>query len=156
MTKAEASADLGRCLREAAARGGEERRRGKGFFEERRRRRGAGRRDEPTALEEESVIGDGDDDDFEEGRGAIAAAGNLAPRSTREGFNTAAGLSVEAEAMAFILERSQGRLFKSREERVNALSLANEKKEKRANEVFRPVASAAPPGVAPPVPRARL
>ena len=112
MTTAEASADLGRCLREAAARGGEGRGRGKGFFEERRRRRGAGRRDEPTALEE-SVIGD---DAFEEGRGAIAAAGNLAPRSTPDGLAAAAVLSVEAEAMAFILERSltrRGRLFKS-------------------------------------------
>jgi hypothetical protein len=61
------------------------------------------RRDQPTTPELESVIGDGDGEK-DEGRGATAAEGNLAPRPTRDGLAAVAGPSVEAaEAVAFIL-----------------------------------------------------
>jgi hypothetical protein len=108
------------------------------------------RRDQPTTPELESVIGDGDGEK-DEGRGATAAEGNLAPRPTRDGLAAVAGPSVEAaEAVAFILAVvDEGKIIQNkRRERALACSFANE--------VFRAVASAAPPGVASPVPTARI
>ena len=108
MTAAEAaaSADLGLlCLPGAAARGGA------------RRARAGPTRDEPTTPELESVIGDGDDDDEkDEGRGAIAAAGNLlAPRLVQDGLAAAVGLSVgAAEAMALVVELARGKIIQER------------------------------------------
>ena len=107
MTAAEAaaSADLGLlCLPGAAARGGA------------RRARAGPTRDEPTTPELESVIGDGDDDEKDEGRGAIAAAGNLlAPRLVQDGLAAAVGLSVgAAEAMALVVELARGKIIQER------------------------------------------
>ena len=125
MTAEAASADLG-LSRLRAARGGEE----EVVPLERTRRRRAGRRDEPTTTTLESVIVVADD----EGRGAaIAATCNLSPRrSMRDILATAAGLSVEAEARAFIITvDDDGRLFNQRREGAHSLaSLANDKKER--------------------------
>ena len=99
----------------------------------------AGRRDEPTTTLE-SVIGD--DGDVGEGRHcATAAACNLpSRRSVRDCLAAAAGLSVEAEARAFIITVGwTGRLFNQREEGEHtqlAHSPMKEKKKKKANRFF--------------------
>ena len=101
----------------------------------------AGRRDEPTTTLE-SVIGD--DGDVGEGRHcATAAACNLpSRRSVRDCLAAAAGLSVEAEARAFIITVGwTGRLFNQREEGEHtqlAHSPMKEKKKKKRRIGFSP------------------
>ena len=135
MTAEAASAERGRLR---AARGGEEEEVEVLPPLERTGRRSAGRRDEPTTTPpEESVIGDDDDFIGEGFRGAaIAATCNLAPLrgSTRDVLAAAAGLSVKAEARAFIIT---GKIIQQPKTRAHSTSLANEQpKKRRANRFF--------------------
>lgn len=141
VTAEAASAERGRLR---AARGGDEE--GEEVELPLERRRSAGpRRDEPTTTpleESESVIGDNNDFIGEGFRGAaIAATCNLAPLrgSERDVLAAAAGLSVEAEARAFIITGEDYSTTERRErEHTHSTLLANEqpKKKERANRFF--------------------
>lgn len=142
--EAAASAERGLSRLRAAARGGEEEEEEVEVLPPLERRRSAGRRDEPTTTppERESVIGDDDDENFigEGFRGAaIAATCSLVPLrgSTRDVLAATAGLSVEAEARAFII--TGGRLFNNRRrerEHTHSTSPMNNNQNERANRFF--------------------